>query len=132
MKSLSLGEKLWHFATWVWRLRGFVDLLMGGMGMRRGRRHPTDLRPGDILDFWRVETCQDQHLLRLQAEIKVQYLLLIAGGFILMLWMSWGVYVIHSTERPPTRCYNPSRPMWNCVNTRRRHGSPPRRKPTMP
>ena len=44
---------------------------MGGVGMRRGRRHPTDLRPGDILDFWRVETYEDKHLLRLQAEMKV-------------------------------------------------------------
>jgi len=65
------GANGWYFATWVWRLRGFVDLLMGGVGMRRGRRHPTDLRPGDILDFWRVETYEDKHLLRLQAEMKV-------------------------------------------------------------
>jgi hypothetical protein len=65
------GTNGWYFATSVWRLRGFVDLLMGGVGMRRGRRHPTDLRPGDILDFWRVETYEDKHLLRLQAEMKV-------------------------------------------------------------
>lgn len=65
------GTNGWYFATWLWRLRGFIDLLMGGVGMRRGRRHPTDLRPGDILDFWRVETCEDRHLLRLQAEMKV-------------------------------------------------------------
>ena len=49
------GDQGWYFATWIWYLRGVVDLLVGGVGMRRGRRHPTDLRPGDPLDFWRVE-----------------------------------------------------------------------------
>ena len=65
------GDQGWYFATWLWYLRGFVDLLLGGVGMRRGRRHPVDVRPGDPLDFWRVEAFEEHRLLRLQAEMKV-------------------------------------------------------------
>ena len=65
------GDNGWYFATWIWKLRGFIDLLVGGVGMRRGRRHPVELRLGDSLDFWRVEACENHHLLRLQAEMKV-------------------------------------------------------------
>jgi uncharacterized protein YbjT (DUF2867 family) len=65
------GARGWYFITWIWRLRGFIDMLVGGVGMRRGRRHPVDVRPGDSLDFWRVETFEAQHLLRLQAEMIV-------------------------------------------------------------
>jgi uncharacterized protein YbjT (DUF2867 family) len=46
------GERGWYSPTWPWRLRGFVDLLVGGVGMRRGRRHPHRLAVGDSLDFW--------------------------------------------------------------------------------
>jgi len=45
--------------------------MVGGVGMRRGRRHPTELRPGDPLDFWRVEAIEPGRLLRLRAEMKV-------------------------------------------------------------
>ena len=65
------GRQGWYFATWLWYLRGFLDLLVGGVGMRRGRRHPVDLRPGDPLDFWRVEAWEENRLLRLCAEMKV-------------------------------------------------------------
>ena len=65
------GDQGWYFATYLWYLRGFVDLLMGGVGMRRGRRHPVDVRAGDPLDFWRVEAFEESRLLRLQAEMKV-------------------------------------------------------------
>lgn len=65
------GEQGWYFATWIWYLRGLVDLLLGGVGMRRGRRHPTDLRPGDPLDFWRVEAYEENRLLSLRAEMKL-------------------------------------------------------------
>lgn len=65
------GRRGWYFATWLWYLRGFLDLLVGGVGMRRGRRHPVDLRPGDPLDFWRVEAWEENRLLRLCAEMKV-------------------------------------------------------------
>ena len=65
------GGQGWYFATWLWVLRGFLDLLVGGVGMRRGRRHPVELRPGDPLDFWRVEAWEENRLLRLCAEMKV-------------------------------------------------------------
>jgi len=54
-----------------WRLRGALDRLAGGVGMRRGRRDPAQLRPGDALDFWRVEAVEPGRLLRLRAEMKV-------------------------------------------------------------
>ena len=65
------GSRGWYFANWLWAWRGAVDLLAGGVGMRRGRRHPVDVRPGDPLDFWRVEAFDPNRLLRLQAEMKV-------------------------------------------------------------
>lgn len=65
------GDRGWYFATWMWALRGMIDLLLGGVGMRRGRRHPVELRPGDPLDFWRVEAVQAGRLLRLRAEMRL-------------------------------------------------------------
>lgn len=65
------GERGWLTYNWAWRLRGALDRLVGGVGLRRGRRHPHDLRPGDALDFWRVEIAEPDRLLRLRAEMKV-------------------------------------------------------------
>jgi uncharacterized protein YbjT (DUF2867 family) len=65
------GGNGWYYANWLWRLRGFIDLLVGGVGMRRGRRDPDDLKVGDALDFWRVEAYEPDHLLRLAAEMKL-------------------------------------------------------------
>ena len=65
------GRQGWYFTTWLWYLRGFLDLLVGGVGLRRGRRHPVELRAGDPLDFWRVEAWEEDRLLRLSAEMKV-------------------------------------------------------------
>ena len=61
----------WYFANWAWRLRGMLDRLMGGAGLRRGRRHPDDLRIGDALDFWRVEALVADRLVRLRSEMKL-------------------------------------------------------------
>jgi hypothetical protein len=61
----------WYFATWLWALRGWLDLLFGGVGMRRGRRDPDNLQPGDALDFWRVEDVKRPQFLRLRAEMKL-------------------------------------------------------------
>ena len=55
----------------MWQLRGFMDLLAGGAGMRRGRRDPSSLVLGDAVDFWRVDAVERGHLLRLKAEMKV-------------------------------------------------------------
>lgn len=65
------GDAGWYFADSLWRIRGFLDLLVGGVGLRRGRPHPEDLSPGDTLDFWRVERYEPPHLLRLFAEMKL-------------------------------------------------------------
>ena len=65
------GEKGWLAYNWAWKFRGILDRLIGGVGFRRGRRHPENLRIGDALDFWRVESIQKNSLLRLRAEMKV-------------------------------------------------------------
>jgi uncharacterized protein YbjT (DUF2867 family) len=65
------GAVGWYYGNWLWRLRGFLDLLVGGAGMRRGRRDPSTLRHGDAVDFWRVEAIQPTHLLRLSPEMKL-------------------------------------------------------------
>jgi len=65
------GERGWLYANWAWRLRGVMDRLIGGVGLRRGRRHPSEVRVGDALDFWRVEAVEPGRMLRLRAEMKV-------------------------------------------------------------
>ena len=65
------GEEGWPAGNLFWQLRGLADRLVGGVGMRRGRRHPRELRVGDPLDFWRVEALEPHHLLRLRAEMKL-------------------------------------------------------------
>jgi uncharacterized protein YbjT (DUF2867 family) len=65
------GEQGWYYANALWRVRGWIDLLAGGVGLRRGRPNPEKLRPGDALDFWRVEAIEPDRLLRLRAEMKV-------------------------------------------------------------
>lgn len=61
----------WYYGNWLWSIRGCLDRLVGGVGLRRGRRDPVDLRVGEALDFWRVEQFEPHRLLRLQAEMKV-------------------------------------------------------------
>ena len=65
------GERGWFYGDWGWKMRGAMDRLVGGVGLRRGRRNPDDLRVGDALDFWRVEEVVPQRLIRLRAEMKV-------------------------------------------------------------
>jgi uncharacterized protein YbjT (DUF2867 family) len=65
------GDQGWYYANWLWKIRGFIDLLVGGVGMRRGRRHATELRVGDAVDFWRVEVLEPDQRLRLFAEMKL-------------------------------------------------------------
>ncbi len=65
------GNAGWPYANILWRVRGLLDRLVGGVGMRLGRRDPDHLRVGDALDFWRVEEVQRPSLLRLRAEMKV-------------------------------------------------------------
>ena len=64
------GKTGWYYANGFWRLRGLMDKLVGGVGLRRGRRDPVRLAVGDTLDFWRVEAFEQDRLLRLGAEMK--------------------------------------------------------------
>jgi uncharacterized protein YbjT (DUF2867 family) len=63
------GEYGWYGSDWLWYLRGLIDRLFGGVGLRRGRRDPLKLRVGDSVDFWRVEECIPGKKLRLYAEM---------------------------------------------------------------
>jgi uncharacterized protein YbjT (DUF2867 family) len=65
------GATGWYAWDRLWRLRGFLDVLVGGVGMRRGRPSPTTLRVGDTVDCWRVEALEPDHRLRLAAEMKL-------------------------------------------------------------
>ena len=65
------GRRGWLYMNWVWHMRGLIDRLVGGVGMRRGRRDADCVRVGEALDFWRVEAVEPDHLIRLRAEMKV-------------------------------------------------------------
>jgi uncharacterized protein YbjT (DUF2867 family) len=76
------GEHGWLVWDRVWWIRGAIDRLLGGPGLRRGRRHPHDLLPGEAVDFWRVERVEKPSLLRLRAEMKVPG----------RAWLQWEVF----------------------------------------
>lgn len=65
------GDVGWLYCNLAWRVRGLVDRIVGGVGLRRGRRDPHAVRVGDAVDFWRVEAVEPDHLLRLRAEMKL-------------------------------------------------------------
>jgi uncharacterized protein YbjT (DUF2867 family) len=65
------GSTGWYYANWLWVLRGFLDLLVGGVGVRRGRRHPEHIAEGEAIDWWRVEQFEGGRRLRLVAEMKL-------------------------------------------------------------
>jgi uncharacterized protein YbjT (DUF2867 family) len=65
------GSRGWLYLDWAWVIRGWLDKVVGGVGLRRGRRHPNDIRTGESLDFWRVEELVPNRRMRLQAEMKV-------------------------------------------------------------
>ncbi|GLW63653.1 NAD(P)-dependent oxidoreductase [Actinomadura rubrobrunea] len=65
------GERGWYSFPLAWRVRGFLDRLVGGVGLRRGRRDPRRLRVGETVDFWRVEEIEPGRLLRLRAEMRL-------------------------------------------------------------
>jgi uncharacterized protein YbjT (DUF2867 family) len=65
------GARGWYFGTALWHLRGALDVLVGGVGMRRGRRDPESCAPGDALDFWRVQAYVPDRTLHLEAEMKM-------------------------------------------------------------
>jgi uncharacterized protein YbjT (DUF2867 family) len=66
------GERGWYYADWLWHIRGFLDKLVGGVGLRRGRTNKTEIHTGDTLDFWRVLAADKQNnRLLLYAEMKL-------------------------------------------------------------
>ena len=66
------GDRGWYYANFLWQMRGFVDKISGGVGLRRGRRSPVDLKVGDALDFWRVLLAdRPKKRLLLYAEMKL-------------------------------------------------------------
>ena len=64
------GDAGWPAYDWLWRLRALIDRVVGGPGMRRGRRHPSEVRPGDIIDWWRVVAVEPERRLTLMAEMR--------------------------------------------------------------
>ena len=65
------GRTGWYYGNWLWRLRGFIDVLVGGVGLGRGRRDPEHLARGDVVDCWQVEEIEPDQLLRLGAQMKL-------------------------------------------------------------
>ncbi len=65
------GSAGWYSHDWLWKIRGWLDLLMGGIGLRRGRRDPVHLQVGDTVDCWRVEAIEPNRRLRLFAEMRL-------------------------------------------------------------
>ena len=65
------GARGWYYANALWRLRGVLDRMLGGVGMKRGRRDPEKLRAGDVLDCWRVVACEAPRVLSLEAEMRL-------------------------------------------------------------
>jgi uncharacterized protein YbjT (DUF2867 family) len=65
------GATGWYYGNILWKLRGWLDLLVGGVGLRRGRRDPLELQVGDAVDFWRVEVIEPGRRLRLAAEMHL-------------------------------------------------------------
>lgn len=66
------GEKGYYYANWLWKIRGFFDMLLGGVGLQRGRTSPKEINPGDALDFWRVlYASREKKRLLLFAEMKL-------------------------------------------------------------
>ena len=65
------GTRGWLYGDALWQLRGLLDRVIGGIGLRRGRRSATDLRLGDAVDFWRVDALEPDHVLRLRAEMRL-------------------------------------------------------------
>ena len=92
------GERGWYSSQLLWELRGLLDQLAGGPGLRRGRRDPEVLRVGDPVDFWRVEEAVDRRRLRLHAEMRLP------GDA----WLTWDLEDEHGgTTVTQTASYRP-------------------------
>ena len=96
------GERGYFVADALWGIRGLLDTVVGGVGKARGRRHPNELYEGEALDWWRVETLEEPHLLRLSAEMKVP------GSA----WLEWRVEPREGGSRLEQRARMHPRGLW--------------------
>ncbi len=99
------GDRGWPVADGLWRIRGWLDQAVGGIGLRRGRRNPDHLRVGDALDFWRVEELERPRLLRLRAEMRLP------GEA----WLEWRVEPLDGGSRLRQRARFHPRGLWGRV-----------------
>ena len=105
------GEHGYYVSNWAWSLRGLIDKLVGGPGLRRGRRHPLDLRRGDALDFWRVVDAEPGLQLVLQAEMKLPG----------KAWLTWRIELRRRARQDAASAvaYFAPRGLWGaCTGTR--------------
>jgi len=65
------SDKGWYYANWLWKFRGFIDRLIGGIGYRKGRSNEKEININDQIDFWRVEEYRQFEIIRLRAEMKI-------------------------------------------------------------
>jgi hypothetical protein len=65
------GRTGWYYGNWLWQIRGYFDEFIGGAGLRRGRRHPDEIRTGDAIDFWRAKAVEPNKRLLLTAEMRL-------------------------------------------------------------
>ena len=96
------GTNGYYVANWAWRLRGLLDRLIGGPGLRRGRRHPVDLRAGESLDFWRVLKVAPDRELVLEAEMRVPG----------RAWLAWKIEPGTDGSRLEQTAYFAPRGLW--------------------
>ena len=99
------GDTGWHNGEWLWRMRGLVDQLWGGLGLRRGRRHPNDLHVGDYVDFWRVEALEAPTFVRLHAEM------VLPGDA----WLEWTIEATPNGSRVTQRARFKPRGLWGRI-----------------
>jgi hypothetical protein len=90
------GARGWLYMDWAWQLRGMVDRLVGGVGMRRGRRDPEDLRVGDPLDFWRVEMVEPGRAPQPDGQTRLTQTAFFEPKGLLGLLYWYALYPVHS------------------------------------
>jgi len=99
------GEGGWFDSNWLWRLRGLLDRLLMGVGTSRGRRNQTELRVNDVIDFWRVETLEQDTLLLLRAEMKLPGLA----------WLRFSIQPEGSKNRLGVKAYFHTESIWGVL-----------------
>ena len=99
------GDTGWHSGEWLWKIRGFLDVVWGGPGLRRGRRSASELVVGDYVDFWRVEELVPSSFVRLHAEM------LLPGDA----WLEWRITETDDGRRLTQRARFKPRGLWGRV-----------------